>query len=127
LGLIGRLTDGAGLLCGVIQHFLKKGSDCPKVLIATHFHDVFTEDILNPDTVPITFCHMQVMFTSRAGIVEPSVPDDSSSDCASPPAITAEDVMVGTPARGPAEKITYLYRWAKTPFIPTVSRLLNLL
>lgn len=59
--------------------------------------------------------------------MEPSVPDDSSSDCASPPAITAEDVMVGTPARGPAEKITYLYRWAETPFIPTVSRLLNLL
>ncbi|KAJ7644219.1 DNA mismatch repair protein MutS [Roridomyces roridus] len=47
-------TDGAGLFCGV--------------LAATHFHDVFREDLLDPDA-PITFVHMQVMFSSSSGNV----------------------------------------------------------
>ncbi|KAJ6559109.1 DNA mismatch repair protein MutS [Mycena vulgaris] len=61
--------DGAGLFCGVLKHLLNRGPNCPKVLAATHFHDVFREDLLDPDAVPITFLHMQVMFTSSSGHV----------------------------------------------------------
>ncbi|CAG8786426.1 15533_t:CDS:10, partial [Racocetra persica] len=32
-------TDGAGLFCGVMEHLLKRGRDCPKVVAATHFHE----------------------------------------------------------------------------------------
>ncbi|KAI7885578.1 hypothetical protein K492DRAFT_203978 [Lichtheimia hyalospora FSU 10163] len=31
-------TDGAGLLCATLEHFLSKGVQCPKVLAITHFH-----------------------------------------------------------------------------------------
>ncbi|KAK0503937.1 DNA mismatch repair protein MutS [Armillaria luteobubalina] len=96
-------TDGAGLLCGVLKHLMDRGADCPKVLAATHFHDVFREELLDPDSTPITFLHMQVLFTSSTGtILEPrdSTPsanpewDRSSID---------RQVNYG-------EKITYLYR-----------------
>jgi DNA mismatch repair protein MSH5 len=89
-------TDGAGLFCGVLQHLLHRGSQCPKVLVATHFHDIFSRDIFDPDSLPITFCHMQVMFTA----VAPSTIDGSGFERLS---------EVGGPSK---EKITYLYRWA---------------
>ncbi|KAF8194135.1 hypothetical protein BJ912DRAFT_924219 [Pholiota molesta] len=40
------------------------GSECPKVLVATHFHDVFNEELFDPENIPVSFRHMQVMFTS---------------------------------------------------------------
>ncbi|EFI27156.1 DNA mismatch repair protein Msh5 [Coprinopsis cinerea okayama7 len=56
-------TDGAGLFCGVLMHLLERGPACPMVLVATHFHEVFTRDLLDVENLPITCCHMQVMFT----------------------------------------------------------------
>jgi hypothetical protein len=56
-------TDGAGILCGVLKHFLNRKDQCPKILVTTHFHEIFREDLLNPKLVPISFQHMQVMFT----------------------------------------------------------------
>ncbi|KAJ7935731.1 DNA mismatch repair protein MutS [Mycena leptocephala] len=101
--------DGAGLFCGVLKHLLNRGPNCPKVLAATHFHDVFREDLLDPDTVPITFLHMQVMFTSSSGqILDPNSPHrlvkptlDSAAGSQD-----AHDARKG-------EKITYLYRVAE--------------
>jgi DNA mismatch repair protein MSH5 len=94
------------LFCGVLKHLLNRGPNCPKVLAATHFHDVFREDLLDPDTVPITFLHMQVMFTSSSGqILDPNSPHrlvkptlDSAAGSQD-----AHDAKKG-------EKITYLYR-----------------
>ncbi|KIL63255.1 hypothetical protein M378DRAFT_187097 [Amanita muscaria Koide BX008] len=60
-------TDGAGLFCGVLKHLLNRGSNCPKLLAATHFYDVFHHGFLDPDTLPIAFRHMQIMLTPRAG------------------------------------------------------------
>lgn len=34
-------TDGAGLFCGVMEHLLKRGKDCPKIIAATHFHGFY--------------------------------------------------------------------------------------
>ncbi|KAG7088348.1 hypothetical protein E1B28_012352 [Marasmius oreades] len=57
--------NGAGLLCGVLKHLLDRGPSCPKVLVATHFHDIFREGLLDPCSMPITFLHMQVMFATH--------------------------------------------------------------
>ncbi|RDB18026.1 MutS 5 [Hypsizygus marmoreus] len=102
-------TDGAGLFCGVLKHLLQRGSDCPKVLVATHFHDVFRDDILDAHTVPISFCHMQVMFTSIDGsVIEANQSTDTSESDE-----TAQ-AWPGTVRRvGAGEKITYLYRVAE--------------
>jgi len=101
-------SDGAGLFCGVLRHLLNRGSACPKVVIATHFHNVFNEALLDPKNIPVSFRHMQVMFTSSAGeVLEPnnfcvnagvggtSIDGDGHED----------RNMIG-----PGEKITYLYR-----------------
>ncbi|KAF9013228.1 muts domain V-domain-containing protein [Cyathus striatus] len=87
-------TDGAGLFCGVLQHLLSRGTECPKVLVATHFHDVFNEELLDPEKVPISFRHMQVLFTASDG------------------ALLGEDGGGERKARA-NEKITYLYRVAE--------------
>lgn len=39
-------VDGAGLACGVFEHFLDLGADMPKVLGATHFHEIFENGFL---------------------------------------------------------------------------------
>ncbi|KAF8890007.1 muts domain V-domain-containing protein [Gymnopilus junonius] len=104
-------TDGTGLFCGVLQHLLNRGANCPKVLVATHFHDVFNEDILDPEHVPVSFRHMQVMFTSSTGAtVESSFVCDSTS--AASPAPSAGTLANSMNLR-PTDKITYLYRVAE--------------
>ncbi|KAJ3854057.1 DNA mismatch repair protein MutS [Lentinula lateritia] len=72
-------TYGAGLLCGVIKHLLARKSNCPKILVATHFHDVFRQEILDPKLIPISFLHMQVMFTAArdGSLLEPGSPGNS--------------------------------------------------
>ncbi|KAK8844830.1 hypothetical protein IAR55_006680 [Kwoniella newhampshirensis] len=49
-------TDGAGLLAGVIEHLLK--GPCPRTIVLTHFHDLFTKQFLSDDLF-INFCHMK--------------------------------------------------------------------
>ncbi|KAG1745988.1 DNA mismatch repair protein MutS [Suillus paluster] len=97
---------GTGLFFGVIKHLLNRGSQCPKVLAATHFHEVFQKNMLDPRGFPITFLHMQVLFTSSQGnILNPgdtSIPGDSES--------TNHEKLDPTSVVAPGEKITYLYR-----------------
>ncbi|KAF8073753.1 DNA mismatch repair protein MutS [Lyophyllum atratum] len=113
-GLRSFCTDGAGLFCGVLKHLLARGADCPKVLAATHFHDVFRTDLLDPHHSPIAFCHMQVMFTASDGsLLQGHDLDSSSAD---------NDINMETDTTeehhavrrvGVGEKITYLYRVAE--------------
>jgi len=72
-----------------LGHLLARGSDCPKVIATTHFHELFATRILEPEKLPITFVHMEVMFTTRSG----EIINGSSSE-----------VTKG-------ENITYLYRY----------------
>ncbi|KAG6814232.1 hypothetical protein H0H92_015347 [Tricholoma furcatifolium] len=97
-------ADGAGLFCAVLQHFLRRGKSCPKVLAATHFHDVFCPDFLDPQRSRISFRHMEVMFTASDGSL---LPDNDDAD--------TETETDGARARRLAlgEKITYLYRVAE--------------
>ncbi|KIY45215.1 hypothetical protein FISHEDRAFT_67145 [Fistulina hepatica ATCC 64428] len=101
-------TDGAGLFCGVVKHLLDRGPDCPKVMAATHFHDIFKEDLLDPESAPIEFLHMQVLFETSDGKI---LGVDSS--VVSPAARSARlhcAAQSDGGEQGAGRKITYLYR-----------------
>jgi DNA mismatch repair protein MSH5 len=74
-----------------LKHLLARGSDCPKVIATTHFHELFSSGgALDPQNeLPITFVHMEIMFATRGG----EIIDSASS----------------TPVTK-GENITYLYR-----------------
>ncbi|KAL5519837.1 hypothetical protein ACEPAG_1497 [Sanghuangporus baumii] len=96
-------SDGAGLLCGVLRSFLSRGSECPKVLVATHFHEIFREDMLDPG-LPISFLHMQILLPDL-----PEIEDDEDGDA------TLDDddtVEIARRQLRQGETITYLYRVA---------------
>jgi DNA mismatch repair protein MSH5 len=99
-------ADGAGLLCGVLKHLLNRGPECPKVLAATHFHDVFREDLLDPDMATISFQHMQVMFTSSDGT---SIEGNTSLDLTRLDDVN-QDRQFNEHNVRTGEKITYLFR-----------------
>jgi DNA mismatch repair protein MSH5 len=86
LGLL--KTDGAGLFAGILKHLLARGSDCPKVIATTHFHELFTTGLLEPEKLPITFVYLEIMFATRSG----------------------EIIDGGTSGTIKGETITYLYR-----------------
>ncbi|KAI0304271.1 muts domain V-domain-containing protein, partial [Multifurca ochricompacta] len=86
-------TDGAGLFAGVVKHLLARGSECPKVIATTHFHELFSTGLLEPQKLPITFVHMEVIFAKRSG----GTIDESSSGAIN------------------GESITYLYRSGQSP------------
>ncbi|KAI0632052.1 DNA mismatch repair protein MutS [Trametes polyzona] len=91
-------ADGAGLFCGVVKHLLAGGASCPKLIATTHFHEVVHGDLLNPDRLPITFLHMQVLLTvDSEGVL------DSEYDPENEVALQVS----------PSEKITYLYKVAQ--------------
>ncbi|KAF9783468.1 muts domain V-domain-containing protein [Thelephora terrestris] len=90
-------TDGAGLFCGVIKHLVNRTSGCPKILAATHFHQVAAEILKSSDS-RVSFVHMQVMFSS------------SSTGKPLAPVSGVDIPVVGS---RPGEKITYLYRVVK--------------
>ncbi|MCJ1471038.1 MutS protein msh5 [Pseudocyphellaria aurata] len=52
-------SDGAGLACGVFEHFLSLGNKMPKVLGATHFHEIFENGFLSPRP-SLAFGHMEI-------------------------------------------------------------------
>lgn len=51
--------DGAGLACGVFEHFLNLGNRMPKVLAATHFHEIFENGFLRPRS-SLAYGHMEI-------------------------------------------------------------------
>lgn len=51
--------DGAGLACGIFEYLLSLGDDKPKVLAATHFHEIFENGFL-PERESLAFGHMEV-------------------------------------------------------------------
>ena len=51
--------DGAGLAAGVLQYFLSLGENSPKVIAATHFHEIFEHGYIVPQP-RLKFLHMEV-------------------------------------------------------------------
>ncbi|BFZ65463.1 chaperone ATPase hsp78 [Saitoella coloradoensis] len=63
-------TDGAGLFCGVLDWLLRLGEERPKVLAATHYHEIFEGGFLEPD-LPLSYAHMEI-------ILDPSSSTDAN-------------------------------------------------
>ncbi|MCJ1405214.1 MutS protein msh5 [Xylographa trunciseda] len=62
-------NDGAGLSCGVFEYLLSLGDARPKVLGATHFHEIFEHGFLEPRP-ELGFNHMEVRIDCEARDVE---------------------------------------------------------
>lgn len=65
-------VDGAGLACGVFEHFLGLGDDRPKVLGATHFHEIFENGFLAPRK-SLSFGYMEVRLDQNANKVDDQI------------------------------------------------------
>ena len=64
--------DGAGLAAGVFEHLLQRGPECPKVLGATHFHEIFENGFLH-ERPALSFAHMEVKTDAEASEVEDQI------------------------------------------------------
>ncbi|OJD19083.1 hypothetical protein AJ78_00956 [Emergomyces pasteurianus Ep9510] len=65
-------TDGAGLACGLFEYLLSLGEKRPKVLAATHFHEIFENGFLAPRQ-ELGFGYMEVQVDPAASDVENQV------------------------------------------------------
>jgi DNA mismatch repair protein MSH5 len=65
-------VDGAGLACGVFEYFLNLGVHRPKVLGATHFHEIFENGFLQ-ERPELSFGHMEVRVDLNAEVVEDQI------------------------------------------------------
>lgn len=57
--------DGAGLATALVDHFLGLQDERPKVLAATHFHEIFEHDFLGGDS-RLSLAHMDVRIDDKA-------------------------------------------------------------
>lgn len=51
--------DGAGLLTATIDHFTNLGPDQPKLLVATHFHEILDDNVITANA-KLAFAHMEI-------------------------------------------------------------------
>ncbi|KAI1304784.1 putative MSH5 protein [Xylaria venustula] len=51
--------DGAGLMTAAINHFASLGPERPKLLVATHFHEIFENDFLR-ESAELAFANMKI-------------------------------------------------------------------
>ncbi|KAF1835488.1 hypothetical protein BDW02DRAFT_495713 [Decorospora gaudefroyi] len=65
-------SDGAGLACAVMEHLLTLGPERPKVIGATHFHEIFEMGFLKPRPA-LTFGHMEVRIDTEASEVSDQI------------------------------------------------------
>lgn len=65
-------VDGAGLACGVFEYLLNLGVERPKVLGATHFHEIFENGFLQKRS-ELSFGHMEVRVNTDAEVVEDQI------------------------------------------------------
>lgn len=65
-------SDGAGLCCGVFEYLLSLGPNRPKVLAATHFHEIFENGFLE-DSPEMSFGHMEIRVDIQAELVEDQI------------------------------------------------------
>jgi DNA mismatch repair protein MSH5 len=64
--------DGAGLLAALLDHYLSLGSDCPRLLAATHFHEVFENSYLEHHT-GLRIAHMNVRLDWESSLADDQV------------------------------------------------------
>ncbi|KAH6615072.1 muts domain V-domain-containing protein [Boeremia exigua] len=65
-------SDGAGLACAVMEHLLSLGSERPKVIGATHFHEIFEMELLNLRPA-LAFGHLEVKVDAEKSQVDDQI------------------------------------------------------
>jgi DNA mismatch repair protein MSH5 len=65
-------SDGAGLACAVFEHLLDLSSSRPKVIGATHYHEIFENGFLTSHP-NIWFGHMRILLDANAEQVEEQI------------------------------------------------------
>lgn len=55
-----RTDDGAGLMAGLLAHFLSLGPECPRVLVTTHHHEIFEGGYVDNSSPALSFSQMDV-------------------------------------------------------------------
>ncbi|KAF5632203.1 DNA mismatch repair MSH5 [Fusarium sp. NRRL 52700] len=64
--------DGAGLLAALLDYYLSLGPECPRLLAATHFHEVFECGCLGNHN-GLSIAHMNVRMDWNASLVDDQV------------------------------------------------------
>lgn len=64
--------DGAGLAAGVFEYFLSLGTQSPKVIGATHFHEIFESGFLQ-ERPQLSFGHMEVRVDTETEVKEDQI------------------------------------------------------
>jgi DNA mismatch repair protein MSH5 len=64
--------DGAGLLTALLDQYLSLGSDCPRLLAATHFHEIFEGMYLEHHS-GLRIAHMNVRLDWEAPLIDEQV------------------------------------------------------
>lgn len=69
------VSDGAGLCCGVFEYLLSLGDHRPRVLAATHFHEIFENGFLQDryESSALAFGHMEVRVDTDATEAEDQI------------------------------------------------------
>ncbi len=62
-------ADGAGLFCGLMDHLQALGGSCPKVLAATHYHELLERKFLVSSPM-LQFAHMEILLNPDAPDVQ---------------------------------------------------------
>lgn len=60
-----RADDGAGLMTALLGHFSSLGSEAPRVIAATHFHEIFESNYLQQN-LDLALAHMDVRLDLEA-------------------------------------------------------------
>ncbi|KAI1826467.1 putative MSH5 protein [Xylaria intraflava] len=64
--------DGAGLMAATINHFANLGGERPKLLVATHFHEIFDSGFV-AESPELAVCHMEIHVDLDAATPEDQV------------------------------------------------------
>ncbi|KAI0443128.1 muts domain V-domain-containing protein [Xylaria telfairii] len=64
--------DGAGLVTAAINHFASLGRERPKLLVATHFHEILDSHFL-VENAELAFAHMEIHIDLDASTMEDQV------------------------------------------------------
>ncbi|KAJ4353311.1 uncharacterized protein N0V89_005038 [Didymosphaeria variabile] len=65
-------SDGAGLACAVFSYLIGLGHDSPKVIGATHFHEIFENGLLKASP-SLALGHMQVQIDEQASELDDQI------------------------------------------------------
>ena len=65
-------SDGPGLMTALLRHLSAPGPDRPKVLAATHFHEIFETKFIR-QSPQMTFAHMEVLLDFDTTVMEDQV------------------------------------------------------